>query len=168
MIAQALVGRRLTQMNADLYSRRLEDLSKRLVGVFYNVYNELGYGFLESVYDEAFAIALAEIGIPHRRQVAIPVLFRGQPVGFFKADFVVENEIVLELKSARAIETAHISQLLNYLRGSHLELGLLLNFGREPIFRRLAYSNSRKQHLRSSALICGPKDPSAGDGSRSS
>ena len=86
-------------MNADLYSRRLEDLSKRLVGVFYDVYNELGHGFLESVYDEAFAIALAEIGIPHRRQVAVPVLFRGHPVGFFKADFVVENEIVLELKS---------------------------------------------------------------------
>lgn len=150
-------------MNADLYSRHLEHLSKRLVGVFYDVYNELGYGFLESVYDEAFVIALAEIDIPHRRQVSVPVLFRGHPVGFFKADFIVEDEIVLELKSAQAIDKAHISQLLNYLRVSHLELGFLFNFGPKAVFRRLAFSNSRKRHLRSSALICGPTDPSAAD-----
>lgn len=153
---------------SDPYSRRLEKLSKRLVGVFYDVYNELGYGFLESVYDESFAIALAETGVGHRRQASIPVLFRGLPVGFFKADFIIEEEIVLELKSAQAIDKAHISQLLNYLRASKLELGFILNFGPEAVFRRLAFSNSRKNNLRSSALICGQPSPSAPEADPSS
>jgi GxxExxY protein len=146
---------------ADPYSQRLKDVSKRLLGIFYDVYNELGYGFLESVYDESYAIALAETGLRHRRQVSIPVLFRGLPVGFFKADYIVEEEIVLELKSAQAIDKAHISQLLNYLRASKLELGFVLNFGPEAVFRRLAFSNARKSNLRSSALICGPQSPGA-------
>lgn len=153
---------------SDRYSRRLENLSKRLVGVFYDVYNELGYGFLESVYDESFAIALAELGIRHRRQASIPVLFRGLPVGFFKTDFIIEEEIVLELKSAQAIDKAHVSQLLNYLRASNLELGYVLNFGPNAVFRRLAFSNARKNNLRSSALICGHPSPSAPEAERSS
>jgi GxxExxY protein len=168
-------GRKLTQMNAnavdpaaDPYSRRLEELSKRLVGVFYEVYNELGYGFLESVYEEAYAIALAELGIRYRRQVWVPVLFRGVPAGFFKADFVVEEEVVVELKAAQAIDKAHVSQLLNYLRACELEVGYLLNFGPKAVFRRLAFSNARKNNLRSSALICGQVNPGAPDASPSS
>jgi len=159
-------------MNADPVrdSRRLETLTQRLLGVFYGVYNELGYGFLESVYDEAFAIALAEAGISHRRQVSLPVLFRGLPVGYFKADFVVEEAIVVELKSVQEIDKAHISQLLNYLRASKLELGFIMNFGPEAHFRRFAFSNSRKgnlRHLRSSAAPnqhpgrAGPSAPEA-------
>jgi GxxExxY protein len=174
MSHRASCGRKLTQMDANAggpahpYSRRLEELSKRLVGVFYEVYNELGYGFLESVYDEAYAIALAELGIQHRRQVSTPVLFRGLPAGFFKADFIVEEEVVLELKAARAIDKAHVAQLLNYLRASKLEVGYVFNFGPEAVFRRLAFSNARKRNLRASALICGQFDPSAPDASPSS
>jgi GxxExxY protein len=144
----------------ELSSRRLERLSHRLVGVFYEVYNELGYGFLESVYDESFAIALAESAIAYRRQPSIPVLFRAIPVGFFKADFIIEEKLVVELKSAQTIDKAHVSQLLNYLRASKLEVGYVLNFGPKARFQRLAFSNARKTNLRSSAFICGPQSPS--------
>jgi GxxExxY protein len=147
--------------SSELNSRRLEGISHRLVGVFYEVYNELGYGFLESVYDESFAIALTESGIVYRRQASIPVLFRGTPVGFFKADFIVEAEVVLELKSAQTIDKAHVSQLLNYLRASNLEVGYVLNFGPKARFQRLAFSNARKTDLRYSAFICGHQRPGA-------
>lgn len=118
-------------------------------------------GFLESVYDESFAIALAEVGIGYRRQASIPVLFRGTAVGFFKADFIIEEQVVLELKSAQAIDKAHVSQLLNYLRASKLEVGYVLNFGPKARFQRLAFSNARKRDLRSFAFICGRQSPGA-------
>ena len=139
------------------------DTTSLVLKAFYEVYNELGYGFLESVYDECLAIALAEAGLAHRRQVSIPVVFRGIPAAFFKADFILQDEIVLELKSAQSIEKVHVSQLLNYLRASDLELGFILNFGPKPQFRRLAFSNTRKRNLRASALICGQTRPSAPD-----
>lgn len=122
-----------------------EQLTKRIIGVFYDVYNELGYGFLESVYEQSMVIALNEARVDVERQMPIPVWFRSHEVGVFKADLVAERKVLLELKSARAIEPAHEAQLLHYLRATNIEVGLLLNFGHRPRFRRMIFDNPRKQ-----------------------
>jgi GxxExxY protein len=121
------------------------DLTDKVIGVFYDVYNELGYGFLESVYQAAMFVALRETGLNVRRQVGIPVWFRGSMVGDFRADLLVEDTVLLELKSARALERAHEAPLLHYLKSTQIEVGLLLNFGQRPQFRRLLFDNARKK-----------------------
>ena len=121
------------------------ELTERIIGLFYDVYNELGHGFLESVYEQAPAIALAQVGSAVERQVPVLVWFRGRQVGDFRADMVVERKVLLELKAARTIDEAHEKQLLNYLRATDIEVGLLLNFGIKPQFRRLVYENERKK-----------------------
>ncbi len=121
------------------------DLTERIIGLFYDVYNELGHGFLESVYEQALAIAFAQTGTTVERQVPVLVWFRGQKVGDFRADMMVERKVLLELKAARTIDEAHEKQLLNYLRATDIEVGLLLNFGVKPQFRRLVYENERKK-----------------------
>ena len=119
-------------------------LTEKIIGVFYEVYNELGFGFLESVYEQAMCIALRQGGLCVECQVPINVYFRGVEVGFFKADMLVEGVILLELKSARALEPAHESQLANELRATDIEVGLLLNFGPTPEVKRVAFDNERK------------------------
>ena len=142
------------QMNAEERRYLHADLTEKIIGVFYDVYKELGYGFLESVYEQAMFIALRDIGLDVKRQVPVPVWFRGHQVGDFQADFVIDGVVIVELKAARNLDTAHEAQLLNYLRATEIELGLLLNFGPKPGIRRLAFSNERKEisvHQRSSA-----------------
>jgi GxxExxY protein len=121
------------------------ELTERIIGVFYDVYNELGYGFLESVYEESLVIALRDAGLNVESQVCIPVWFRQHKVGEFKADVLVESTIMLELKSARTLEPSHEAQLLHYLKSTEAEVGLLLNFGIRPQFRRLLFNNERKK-----------------------
>jgi GxxExxY protein len=132
-------------MNADERGFKHRELTEKIIGVFYDVYNELGHGFLESVYEEAMAIALGQAGIQVERQVPLKVIFRGMVVGDFRADVIVEGAVILELKAASGIDPAHEAQLLNYLRATEIEVGLLLNFGPRPQFKRLAFENSRKQ-----------------------
>ncbi len=131
-------------MNADSKKFEHQELTRKIIGVFYDVYNELGYGFLESVYEEAMAIALRQAGLGVERQVSLKVKFRGEVVGDFRADMVLERAVILELKAASAIDSAHEAQLLNYLRATEIEIGLLLNFGPKPQFKRLAFANERK------------------------
>ena len=121
------------------------ELTEKIIGVFYDVYNELGHGFLESVYEQALALALSQAGMMVDRQVPISVWFRGQSIGEFRADTVVDGKVLLVLKAARTIDQAHEKQLLNYLRATDIEVGLLLNFGVKPQFRRLVYENERKK-----------------------
>jgi GxxExxY protein len=121
------------------------ELTDKIIGVFFDVYNELGHGFLESVYEESLVIALREAGLAVDRQLAVPVWFRRQKVGDFRADLLVENLVLLEIKGVRAIERAQEAQLLHYLRSTQIEVGLLLNFGLHPQFRRLLFDNDRKK-----------------------
>ena len=121
------------------------ELTKKIIGVFCDVYNELGYGFLESVYEESLVISLDEAGLRLERQLAIPVWFRGHQVGQFRGDILVEGKVLLELKSTRTLEAAHEAQLLHYLKSTEIEIGLLLNFGSRPQFRRLLFDNQRKK-----------------------
>jgi len=127
-------------------------LTEGIIGVFYDVYNELGHGFIESVYEKAFEFALTSKGLNVRRQIEIPVWFRGQKVGNFSADMLIEGCVLLELKAGRGLDAAHEAQLLNYLRATEIEVGLLFNFGLTPQFKRLAFDNRRKQ-TRSGSLL---------------
>jgi GxxExxY protein len=120
------------------------ELTDMVIGVFYDVYNELGFGFLESVYCNSLRLALLEKGLSVEQEVAVSVFCRGQNVGDFRADLVVNGTILLELKTAQQIVAAHESQVLNYLRSTALELGLILNFGPKPQLRRLLLDNTRK------------------------
>ena len=121
------------------------DITQTIIGVFYEVYNELGHGFLESVYHRSLVLALQSVGLNVSSRVDIPVWFRGSEVGHFQADILVERSVLLELKAARALESAHRAQLLNYLRATEIEVGLLLNFGEKPEVKRLIYDNSKKK-----------------------
>src|SRR5438045_3269539 len=100
------------------------ELTEQIIGAFYEVYSELGAGFLESVYETALSIALVERGLRVVRQAPIEVWFHGRRVGLFRADIVVESAVLLELKAARALESAHTAQLLNLLRATSVEVGL--------------------------------------------
>jgi GxxExxY protein len=121
------------------------EVTEKIIGVFYDVYNELGYGFLESVYEECLVIALRQARLMVNRQVSVPVWFRDQKVGEFRADVTVENCVLLELKCAKALDPAHEAQILHYLKSTEIEIGLLLNFGLRPEFRRFLFDNDRKK-----------------------
>lgn len=127
-------------------SYKHSQLSETIIGVFYDVYNELGFGFLESVYRNSLQVALLVSGLRVETEVGVPVFFRGKNVGDFRADMVVNGCVLLELKTAEAISIAHEAQLLNYLRATSLEVGLILNFGPKAQVRRLVYDNTRKQY----------------------
>jgi len=129
-------------MNADF---KHAELTQKIIGVFYEVYNELGTGFLESVYQKSLALALETAGLAVCSRVDIPVWFRGHQVGHFEGDLLVEKCVLLELKASRALDSSHQAQLLNYLRATGIEVGLLLNFGPKPEFKRLAFDNSKRR-----------------------
>ncbi len=125
------------------------ELTEKIIGVFYDVYNELGHGFLESIYETAMTIALREKGLRVEQQVEIPVWFRGQQIGIFFADLLLEDVVIVELKAVRSIDPSHEAQLLHYLRATEIELGLLLNFGVKPEIKRKIYDNPRKISVKS-------------------
>ena len=122
-----------------------EELTSRIIGVYYAVYNELGHGFLESVYEQAMVVALKEADLPVITQVALPVSFRGHKVGDFKADLVVGETVLIELKAVEHLDKAHYAQVMNYLKATTMEVGLLFNFGRQSAFRRFLFENTLKQ-----------------------
>lgn len=121
------------------------DLTEKIIGAFYEVYNELGFGFLEIVYHRSLLVALRAAGLQVEAEAKLPVYFRGQEVGTFEADVLVEKAVILELKAVDEVCPAHDAQLLNYLKASSIEVGLLLNFGPRPRLKRLAFSNDRKR-----------------------
>lgn len=120
-------------------------LTDQILHCFYGVFNELGFGFLESVYHEAMVIALKEAGLSVDSRVRIPVSFRGRQIGQFEADLLVEQRVILELKTTQSIAASHEAQLLNYLKATDIEVGFVLNFGSSPSFKRLYFDNSRKR-----------------------
>ena len=121
------------------------DLTDKIIGIFYDVYNELGFGFLESVYEDAMVIALKEAGLRVERQVPTLVWFRNKLLSTFEVDLIVNGLIIIELKAVKQIAEAHIAQLIHYLRATSIEVGLVVNFGHKPEFKRRAFENSRKR-----------------------
>ena len=115
-----------------------EGLTAKILEACFQVSNELGSGFLESVYEKALALALRQKGIDFRCQVPLKVTFRGEPVGEFFADIIIEDKVLVELKAVQALAAEHQAQTINYLEATGLEVGLLVNFGRPKVeYKRL-------------------------------
>ena len=115
------------------------DVTFGIVRAFNDVYNELGFGFLESVYREAMTLQLRALGRVVEQERLVQVKFKGTIVGVYRTDLVVDDKVIVELKCARVLESAHEAQLLNYLKATEFEVGLLLNFGHKPQFKRMIF-----------------------------
>lgn len=125
-----------------------EQLTHRILGAFYHVYDRLGFGFLESVYRRALAHELEKRGMRVEAEVTIEVWYEGLRVGDFRADLLVDQKVVVEVKASHLLSDSDWKQLLNYLRATELEIGLLCHFGPKAAFKRLIYSNTKKaEHL---------------------
>lgn len=148
----------LARIYADEHGLKHRDLTEKLIGLFFSIYNELGHGFMESVYEQAFSVTLAENKIFFQRQVALPVYFHGQQVGDFRADLFVDGKVIVELKAGRAIEPSWEKQVLNYLRATDVEIGMLFNFGAKAEFKRYIFENLKK-NPRVSVSIRGEEIP---------
>ena len=131
-------------MNADFKDFKYKELTEKIIKVFYRVYNKLGYGFLEKVYENAMMIELRKEGIPVVAQSPIKVWYEGEVIGEYSADMLVDNKVIVEIKAAKGLVEDNEAQLLNYLKATDIEVGLLLNFGPEPEVRRKAFNNIRK------------------------
>ena len=124
-----------------------KDITDRIIRAFYTVYNALGYGFLEKVYEQAMMLELTKLGLQVVPQARIGVYYDGQQIGEYNADLLVADCVIVELKAARALTPDHEAQLLNYLKATACEVGLLLNFGPKPDIKRKVYDNERKGSL---------------------
>jgi GxxExxY protein len=119
-----------------------KDITDKIIRAFYNVYNTLGYGFLEKVYENSMLLELTEMGLSVQKQYPIDVYYKEKLVGSYFADLLVEEKVIVELKAAEAICEEHEYQLINYLKATEIEIGLLLNFGKEPQFKRKIFTNN--------------------------
>jgi len=131
-------------MNADSQDFKYKELTEKIIKIFYRVYNKLGYGFLEKVYENAMMIEFKKEGIPAVSQSAIKVFYRGEVIGEYYADILVDNKVIVEIKAAKRLAKENEAQLLNYLKATNVEVGLLLNFGTKPKVKRKAFDNLRK------------------------
>lgn len=128
------------------------DVTDPILRCFYKAGNKMGHGFLESVYHNVMFIELGKTGLQVRSKVRTPVRYDGKIVGDFEADLVVEDRVIIEIKAARAIDPSAVAQVINYLRASELEVGLILNFGPKLEFKRVVFENARKLEPRKSAV----------------
>jgi GxxExxY protein len=121
-----------------------EELTNQIIKAFYKVYNTLGYGFLEKVYLNALYIELIKMGLKIDKEKRVLVYYEGHVVGDYNADLTVEDTIICELKTSESLYEGDENQLINYLKGTEIEVGLLLNFGKKPEIRRKVYDNDKK------------------------
>ena len=121
-----------------------QELTEDIIKIFYKVYNTLGYGFLEKIYENSMMIEFRKAGIPAESQAPIKVTYEGEIVGEHAADIIVDNKVIVELKASKILAEEHHAQLLNYLKATDIEVGLLLNFGPKPEISRKVFDNFRK------------------------
>jgi GxxExxY protein len=126
---------------ADLLYKNVTD---SILKAYYAVYNQLGYGFLEKVYQNSMYFELKALGYKVEAQKQIKVYFKNQLVGEYYADLLVEDKVIVELKACELLMNVHVAQLMNYLKATEIEVGLVLNFGEEPEFKRIIYTNNKK------------------------
>jgi GxxExxY protein len=119
-------------------------ITGKIIDAFFQVYNKMGYGFQEKVYANSMRIALRKMGLNVIPQAEINVYYEGELVGEYYADLLVEDSVIVELKAVRELSEEHEAQLLNYLKATIYEVGLLMNFGRRPRFERKAFDNANK------------------------
>jgi GxxExxY protein len=121
------------------------EITEIIIKAFYHVYNKLGYGFLEKVYEKALAIECRKLGLKCLCQCPIEVFYDNEVVGFYIADMIVNQVVIVEIKAASAISTEHEIQLVNYLKATEIEVGLVVNFGKKPEFKRKVFSSDYKE-----------------------
>ena len=131
-------------MNADYQDFQHKELTEKIIRIFYRVYNTLGYGFLEKVYENAMMLRFRKDGIPAIAQAPIRVLYEAECIGEYYADILVDNKVIVEIKAIKRLAKENEAQLLNYLKATDVEVGLLLNFGPKPEVKRKAFDNFRK------------------------
>ena len=129
--------------NGSLYKH--SELTEQIIGAFYTVYSTLGYGFLENIYVKALMIELNRRGIKVNDELPIQVYYLGQIIGEYYADIIVNELVILEIKAVKSLAVEHEAQLLNYLKATPYEVGLLLNFGPKPETKRRSFDNTRKE-----------------------
>ena len=117
------------------------EVTEKIIQSFYMVYNTLGYGFLEKVYERALFLELKSLGLFVEKQKQITVFYKNEKVGEYYADLIVSKSVIIELKAAESLCEEHEFQLINYLKATKIEIGLLLNFGKKPEIRRKIFSN---------------------------
>jgi GxxExxY protein len=120
------------------------DVTREIIGAFYQIYSALGYGFVEAIYQRSLPVALAQRGVKAVREVRMTVTFLDTVVGDYRADLVVEGKVIVETKTAERILPVHEMQLVNYLRATGINVGLILNFGPRPTFRRMFLSSPQE------------------------
>ena len=123
------------------------EITEKIIKAFFKVYNTLGYGFLEKVYENALVIELQKMGFNISQQHNIKVYYDMKMVGDYYADIIVDDNIIIELKAAESLKKEHKAQLINYLKATNKEVGLLLNFGKTPEFKRAIFTNDRKKSM---------------------
>jgi len=123
------------------------DLTDKIIGVFYAAYNELGCGFPEFVYSAGLALALTQAGLTVACEASVPVHFRGRQIARFRVDILVNELVIVEVKAAQHIEPWHLAQVRHYLKASGVTVGLLLNFGPKPTFKRSVFDTARGTFL---------------------
>lgn len=124
------------------------DKTNVIIKAFYDVYNELGYGFLENVYQNALYKELILRGIPCVAHPKINVYYKKEVVGYYEADIVAFDSVILELKAVSQLTEGHELQLVNYLKATDIEVGLLLNFGPKPEFQRKVFSHYYRERIK--------------------
>ena len=127
---------------------KFEETTEKIIQAFYKVYNTLGYGFLEKVYERAMLIELAKLNLKCENQIPINIFYEGKVIGEFFADILVEDKIIVELKAISKLTKQDESQLLHYLNATDKEIGLLLNFGPKAEIKRKAFDNNLKKYIR--------------------
>ena len=120
------------------------EITDKIIKAFYKVYNTLGYGFLEKVYENAMVLELTNLGVKVKAQYPISVHYEGSKIGVYAADLFVEDYVIVELKSAENLASESEAQLLNYLKATEIEIGLVMNFGKSTQFKKKAFSNEFK------------------------
>ena len=128
-------------MSADYADFKHTNITEKIINSAFNVHNALGFGFAEKVYENALAIELRSLGLRVRQQEPVEVFYKGQLVGEYFADLVVEDKVIVELKAVRAMDKAFETQLINYLKATQMEVGLLLNFSRKVEVKRMVFSH---------------------------
>jgi GxxExxY protein len=140
-------GKSRTMTTRGKFEGKHSELTGKIPGAFFQVHKDLGYGFSEKVYERALAILLGEMSMKVETQVHLCVYYHGQKIGEYIADLIVNDIVLLELKATEKIIEDHAAQLLNYLKATNIEVGLVLNFGPTAEFRRKIYDNERKGSL---------------------
>ena len=131
-------------MNTDSQDIKYKELTEKIIKIFYKVYNKLGYGFLEKIYENAMMIEFKREVVSAISQSSIKVFYENEVVGEYFADILVDDKVIVEIKAARTLALEHEAQLLNYLKATDIEVGLLLNFGPKPEIKRKVFDNLRK------------------------